>query len=63
SWEEPDSMAKGTVSGHAPFGATEYPHEAKGGEYSTYIIALIVILFAAGGGYFGLKFKKIKAKK
>ena len=56
-------MAKGTVSGHAPFGATEYPHEAKGGEYSTYIIALIVILFAAGGGYFGLKFKKIKAKK
>ncbi|HHH77994.1 MAG TPA: hypothetical protein ENL18_02125 [Thermoplasmatales archaeon] len=64
SWEEPDSMEKGVVSGYAPFGATEYPHEEKGGDYSTYIIILIVVVFAAGGGYAGLKFsKKRKAKQ
>jgi len=58
NWEKPESMAKGMVDGHAPFGATEYPHEAKKGEYSLYVLGTIIILFAVAGGYFGIKYKK-----
>ncbi|MEA2053984.1 MAG: hypothetical protein U9O96_02535 [Candidatus Thermoplasmatota archaeon] len=59
-WGKPDSMAKGMVDGHAPFGATEYPHEAKEGEYSIYIVVAIILLCAAAGSYFGIKYKKTK---
>ncbi len=63
SWEKPDSVGEGTFNGYAPFGATEYPHEAKGGEYSMYIFTAIIILCAAAGGYVGLKYKKKKTKQ
>lgn len=63
SWDKPESMAKGMVNGHAPFGTTKYPHEAQQMSFGLYVIIAVVIIGAAAGGFFGIKYKKWKTKK
>jgi hypothetical protein len=63
SWDKPESMAEGMIDGHAPFGATEYPHEAQQMSFGLYVIIAVIIICAGAGGFFGIRYKKWKIKK
>ncbi len=60
-WDKPESLDSGTIHGHAPFGATDYPQEEEEGGFSMIIGVGLILIVAAAGAYLGWKYKQRKS--
>lgn len=62
-WEEPAYISAGAINGHEPFGPTDYPQESGDASMGLYIAIMLVIVFAATGGYLGRKWQRRRLKQ
>ncbi len=52
SWEKPKPFGENeAIGGHALYGATSYPHEAKHKSYTLYVVATLAVIAAVGAVY------------